>query len=94
MTSVNDSTATSEYSSQSDEDSDAEPEKISDSADSSVVTSKRRQPAPARDRASQAIVRFVLCHGSFLLHDDLCCCQCWLLYFERLMLLPACQVWS
>lgn len=57
MTSVTDSTATTEYSGRSDQDSDAEPDEISDSADSCVVTSRRRQPPPARDRASQDIVR-------------------------------------
>ena len=76
MTSIDDSIAATEYSSQSDQDSDAE---LSDSADSCVVTSRRKQPPPARDRTSQTIVRFVLCHGGVLLHDALCCCQWYLL---------------
>jgi len=82
MTSVSDSKATTEYRGRSDQDSDAEPDELSNSADSCVVTSRRRQPPPARDRASQDIVRSLLCHRSFLLRDDLCCRQCWLLYFE------------
>ncbi|KAL0025128.1 hypothetical protein WJX77_001688 [Trebouxia sp. C0004] len=57
MASVNDSTATSEHGGRSDQDSDAEPDEISDSADSCEVTSRRRQPPPARDRASHDIVR-------------------------------------
>lgn len=83
MTSVTDSTATTEDSSQSDQDSDAEANEVSDSADSCAATSRRRQPPPARDRTSQDIVRFVPCSMSLVLyHDALCCHQCCLLNFE------------